>query len=230
MVAQASINRFTELEWLEPWLYALARAECLRRRPSPANDPGGTTARPSEQDADAGVIAWHAVMDLGPLEREALELSTRRRLGLGGVAAVIGVPVRESELLLIRARESLERALAAEILARVSPDGCRARAAMLADGDGALTAPVRERLVRHAVGCTACGQHVPRNVSATKVYSLLPAPGPPAEMQARVLSCFSAPELAGYRAFIPGRAAKFGHAGFPVTPPAAPAPPAAAAQ
>src|SRR5260370_1864400 len=168
-------------------------------------------------------------MGLGPLEREALELSTRRRLGLGGVAAVIGVPVREAELLLIRARESLERALAAEILARVSPDGCRARAAMLADGDGALTAPVRERLVRHAVGCTACRQHVPRNVSPTKVYSLLPPPRPPAQLQARVLSCFSDPELAGYRAFIAGRVAKFGHGGFPVTPAAAAAAAAAVA-
>src|SRR5260370_14808390 len=94
IVAQAHIARLTEPELLEPWLYALARAECLRRRPSPANDPGGTTARSPEQDADAGVIAWHAVMDLGPLEREALELSTRRRRGLGGAAPWFGVPVR----------------------------------------------------------------------------------------------------------------------------------------
>ena len=218
VVAQAHIARLTEPELLKPWLYALARVECLRRRPSPASEPGVDTAGRHGQDAGAGLMAWHAVMDLGPLEREALELSTRQRLGLAGVAPVLGIPTKEAELLLIRARESLQRALAGQILARAGADGCADRATILADWDGTLTAPVRERLVSHAAGCTACARHLPRNVSATKVYSLLPVPDPPVEMRHRALACVGDPELAGYRAFVAGRAAKFGRTGFPVTP------------
>ena len=228
IVAEAHVARLAEPDLLKPWLYALARVECLRRRPSPATDPDVTAAPAGEAAADAVAMARHAVMHLGPLEREALELSTRQGLGLRGVASVLGITTRDADLLLIRARELLERALTGEILARMGVADCPDRAAMLTDWDGTLTAPMREQLVKHAGRCAACGQRMPRNVSARKVYGLLPVPEPPMTMQMRTLACFSDPELAGYRAFVAGRAAKFGDSGFPLTPAAAVAAAAAA--
>lgn len=314
IVADAHRVRLAEPGLLRPWLYALARAECLRRRPSPAvqpypdlpadPDPGlsaeppaqpggepgadlpaepggesavdlsaepgadlsagpatepaaesgvdlaaepaaepaaercepaagfaserraghgagltaerGSDARPGDRAAAAPrLIAWHAVMCLSPLEREALELSTRQGLPTAELAHVLGICARDAELLLLRARASLRRALAGEILARTGGHDCADRAAILAGWDGKLAAPVRERLARHADDGQECGQTRPHNVSVAKVYGLLPAPEPPPELRSRVLSCCTDPEFAGYRAFVAGRAAAFTDAGFP---------------
>jgi DNA-directed RNA polymerase specialized sigma24 family protein len=221
IVAEAHIAKLTEPELLRPWLYALARVECLRRRPSPASEPDPDLPGPGRPGTDAGLMAWHAVMDLGPLEREALELATRQRLAVGEAGLVLGISPRETELLQGRARASLQRALTGEILARASADGCPDRAAILAETGSTLTTPVREALVTHSGRCAACAQHMPRNVSATKVYSLLPVPRPPEQLRLRALGCFEDPELAGYRAFVAGRAATFGPTGFPETSAAA---------
>src|SRR6266567_1059180 len=40
IVADAHSARLSDPAQLRPWLYAVARAECARRRPSPAEDPG----------------------------------------------------------------------------------------------------------------------------------------------------------------------------------------------
>ncbi len=230
IVAAAHIARLDDPDLLKPWLYALARVECLRRRPSPASDPDILLARSERNGGDPALLAWRAVMDVGPLEREVLELSTRQRLDLRGVALVLGIGTREAELLLIRARESLAQAVAGEILGREGQGDCPDRAAMLTDYDGTLTAPLRERLVSHARRCTACGRHLPRNVSATKVYGLLTMPEPPEEMRMRTLACLGDPDLAGYRAFVAGRAGTFDMTGFPLAPATAAAAAAAAAR
>ncbi len=228
IAAQAHIGRLAEPPLLRPWLYALARVECVRLSPSPASDPDVRPAGRAEPGPDPILMAWHAVMDLGPLEREALELSTRQGLDLRGLALVLGIATRDAEMLLLRARESLEQALAGEILANTGQGDCPDLAAMLTHYDGATTAPLRERLVRHAHRCTACGGHLPRNVSARKIYGLLPLAKPPPGMRARTLSCFSDPALSGHRAFVADRAARFGHDGFPFSPAAAVAAAAAA--
>jgi len=228
IVADAHSARLSDPAQLRPWLYAVARAECARRRPSPAEDPGTPAGDTPEQGADPRLMARHAVMAVSPLEREALELSIRHDLQPVGVAAVLGMPAQDAKLLLIRARESLEQALAGEILLRTGGQDCPERAAILKDLGGILTAPARARLLRHAARCAECGQHLPHNVSATKVHTLLSVPEPPGDMRGRVLACFTDPELAGYRAFVAGRAGAFDDTGFPVAPPAAAAAVAAA--
>jgi hypothetical protein len=89
-----------------------------------------------------------------------------------------------------RARQNLERALSAEILAGRRP-ACPDRDAILAGPQGPLTAEVRERVLEHADGCATCGSEVSRNVSATRVFALLPAPALTPQDRAEVLATLS---------------------------------------
>lgn len=216
VVAQAHIGRLKDPELLRPWLYALARVECRRHRPAPPDDPDVTVARPDQGDADLRLTAWDAVMGLPALQREALELAVGRGLEPADVGLVLGGPPRAAEALLDRGRERLQQAVTGEILARKGGYHCPSRAAILGDWAGVLTPPLREGLARHAVGCADCSRHVPNNVSAAKVFGVLPEPEPPAGMRLRAMTCFTDPELAGYRTFVARRAARFGASGFPV--------------
>jgi hypothetical protein len=145
-------------------------------------------------------MSWNAAMSLEAAEFEALDLACRHYVDLG---QVLGLSATAAEDLLDQARQHLERALGAEILASRGP-ACPDRDALLAglglpapgarpapgaqpgpgdqpgpdDRPGPVTAEVRERVLAHADDCAACGPEVPRNVSATRIFALLPAPGP----------------------------------------------------
>ncbi len=87
LVADAHIGRLADPQLLGSWLYALARAECRRRRavqPSLADEP---PARPSQRDADSRLMAWNAVMSMAADEQEALDLTCRHDVDLGLVLA-----------------------------------------------------------------------------------------------------------------------------------------------
>ncbi len=73
----------------------------------------------------------------------------------------------------------------------------------------------REMLVRHSLECPVCSRHLPDAVSPAKVYALLPQAEPSDELRARVMSCFTDPEMAGYRLFAAARVSAFGVQGFP---------------
>ena len=108
LFADAHIGRLADPQLLGPWLYALARAECRRRRavqPSLADEP---PARPSQRDADSRLMAWNAVTSMAADEQEALDLTCRHDVDLG---LVFGFPAEDAEALLIRSRQNLERAL-----------------------------------------------------------------------------------------------------------------------
>jgi DNA-directed RNA polymerase specialized sigma24 family protein len=215
VLAEAHIKKLRDPEMLRPWLYALARAECLRRQESAGAAHDAVIARPDQPDADRRLIAWHAVMSLAPAEREALELTIRHGMEAGQAARVMGVTAAGLQQILDRSRVHLEHALAGEILARHGVHGCPERAAALRGWAGELTVSLRERLVRHATSCQICHRYLPRNVAATKVFSLLPVPVPPQAMRLRVMTCFTDPDLVGYRMFVAGKLAGFGQAGFP---------------
>ena len=224
VVAEAHISQLHSPEMLRPWLYALARAECLRRQQSRGAAHDTVVARPDQPDADRRLIAWHAVMSLDAVESEALELTIRHGFDARQAALVLSVPSGEIQGILDQAEAHLEQALAGEILARHGVHGCPERAEALQGWAGELTVPLRERLVRHAGSCQVCSRYLPRNVSATKVFSLLPVPVPPQAMRLRVMTCFSDPELVGYRMFVAARLVEFDQLGFPGEE-AAPPPP-----
>jgi DNA-directed RNA polymerase specialized sigma24 family protein len=197
LVAQAHIARLADPEdpaSLGPWLYSLARAECRRHQAVSPADADESPAWLGLPAADARLMSWNAAMSLAEVEFEALDLACRHYVDL---ALVLGLPAGEADGLLDRARQNLERALGAQILASRGP-ACPSRDALLADSGladsglaarpGPMTAAARERLLAHADGCATCGPEVPRNVSATRVFALLPVPALTQQDRAEILA------------------------------------------
>jgi hypothetical protein len=180
-------------------LYALARAECGKHRPAPAADADEAPVCLGRNDADNRVVAWNAAVSLETAEFEALELATRHEVDPG---QVLGLPAGEAEDLLARARQSLERALGAELLARRGHP-CPDRAEVLTGWSGTMTPQLRDRVLDHAAGCEACTEARPRNVSAARVFSLLPAPALSPQARAGLLESRTTPPLSAPAASLP---------------------------
>ncbi|TDB92767.1 sigma-70 family RNA polymerase sigma factor [Actinomadura sp. 7K534] len=215
ILADAHVGRLRDPGRLTPWLYAIARLECARRLPPRNQAPDMPIASHDQQDADRRIIAWNAVLDLPPDAREILELGVRHRLSVPDLAAVFDVPLKDAQTTLEGARRSLEEALTAEVLAYQGPYGCAERAVLLRQRHGGPVQDLNHRLMEHVEECATCAAFRPRNVSAAKVYGLLPKASPPPELRLRVMSCFLDPELVGYRLFVSGRVTEFTPDGFP---------------
>ncbi|MEU0564536.1 sigma factor-like helix-turn-helix DNA-binding protein [Nonomuraea sp. NPDC005983] len=220
IAAEAHAGALSDPGRLRAWLYALARAECLRRRM--ATPPGADEALAEAPvlddpaDADLRVMAWNATRSLAPADREVLELSAGHELSTAELAAVLGVPPRQVETAQEEARERLREAVAAEILARKGPYDCPRRARILSGFSGELTPEMRQQLVRHLRGCEVCSPQRSRQVSAAKVFELLPRVALPGSLRVRVMSCFIDPELTPYRRYVARRSGGLDAAGFPV--------------
>ena len=214
VVAAAHIDRLASGKLLGPWLYSLARAECRRREAVPASDADEPPARPDQLDADSRLMAWNAAMSIQPGELEALELAFRHDMDL---SLVLGLPPADAEELLDRAKQNLERSLGAEVLIRRNYD-CPARAEVMSGWTGMMTAAIRDRVLEHAGACPDCGPNLPRNVSAARVFTLLPAPAFSTVARLEVLKFIADPRLSAYREFVVGRASEFNASGFPVMP------------
>jgi DNA-directed RNA polymerase specialized sigma24 family protein len=198
VVAEAHIGQLADARKLTSWLYALARAECRRRRPAPAAEADEPSARPSQPDADSRLMAWNAVTSMDAAEMEVLELACRHDVDLG---LVLGKPATDTRVLLERARQSLEHALGAEILVSRGSHACPDRAEVMRGWAGTVTAELRGRVLRHASGCPVCGPNLPRNVSAARVFALLPVIPLPPDTRHRVLAFAADPRTAAYREF-----------------------------
>ncbi|GAA2134458.1 RNA polymerase sigma factor [Actinomadura napierensis] len=218
VVAEAHIDKLRDPDRFGPWLYAIARQECIRRSPAGERPPDLPVASHDQEDVDQRITAWEAVAALPAASREILELRVRHQMSIPDLAAILDVPAKEAEATLERAHTGLEAALTADILAKQGPYGCTERAQLLRERHGDLTPELSERLMEHAHECSICGAFRPRSVSAAKVYGLLPDADPPDELQLRVMNCFMDPELVGYRLFVATRVTEFTPAGFPVQP------------
>ena len=220
IAAEAHAGSLADPGRLRPWLYALARAECLRRRMAepPGADEALAQALPLDDpaDADLRVMAWNAIQSLRPGDREVLELSARHGLSTPELAAVLGVAARHAESAQEEARERLRDAITAEVLARKGPNDCPRRAGILSGFSGRLTAEMRAQLIGHLPRCLTCSPHRSRQVSVAKVFELLPRIPLPDSLGVRVMSCFADPELLPYRRYVARRSGALDAAGFPV--------------
>lgn len=204
VVATAQIGRLDYDEWLGLWLYSLARAECLRREPTPAGDADEPAARPHQDDADFRLVAWKAVMSMAADEVEVLELDCRHDVDL---RLVLGLSAASVTALLDRAHRNLERALGAEIVIRKS-HACPDRAQVLSGWTGITTPTMLDHVLEHAATCPACGPNLPRTVSPARVFALLPAPALSPAARLEIVEFFDDPGMFAYRDFAVSRAAQ----------------------
>lgn len=222
VVAAAHAERLRDPDQLRPWLYALARAECRRRRPVSAASADEPPARPSQPDADSRVVAWNAVTSMSPEASEVLDLSARHEMTPSDAALVLDMTRAQVSALLDAAKDELNQSLGAQLIVRRVGFDCSGLTAAVRGWAGIMTPEVRDRVLAHARGCEVCGPHIPRSVSAARVYGLLPAPLPEPGMRGEMLAWLADPTHAGYRDFAARRAVD----AFPVAEPPAVEPPA----
>ncbi|KAB8175684.1 hypothetical protein [Microbispora catharanthi] len=226
IAAEALVGSLADPDRFRPWLYALARGECMRRR-TPEEEDGpetgpvpvatvpfpGVTAEGAE--ADLRLVASSAVGALSAEDREVLELAARHGMTGQDLAGVLGTAERYAEALLDAATERLRETVTVEILARRATHDCPRASAILAGFTGELTAQARAQLTRHLARCETCARQRVRQISPAKVFGLLPQIALPETLRVRVLSSFIDPELVPYRRYVAKRVGGLNAGGFP---------------
>ncbi|WJK34936.1 sigma-70 family RNA polymerase sigma factor [Solwaraspora sp. WMMA2065] len=216
-------------ERLRPWLYAIARNECLRvirgrRRQLPLDEVGELPATPVDPVTGLGAeqlreLVRSAAAGLNPGDRQVIELAIRHDLSAADVGAVLGVSDSHAHARLSRARAQLERAIGALLVARTGADDCPTLGELLHGWDGTLTVLLRKRVSRHIESCPTCADRRRRQVSPAALfsaYATLPMLAVPAELWPRLKLTSADAGQAATRARIEQRAGRFDPAtGFP---------------
>ena len=91
-----------------------------------------------------------------PDEHEVIELSIRHSLSEDEIAAVLEVSWSRAHVLATQAREQLEKALDALLIAHTGRESCPELAALLAGWDGRLTVQTGRLTARHLDLCEIC--------------------------------------------------------------------------
>ncbi|NUO97416.1 MAG: sigma-70 family RNA polymerase sigma factor, partial [Nonomuraea sp.] len=218
VTAQGCVARLKEAGRLRAWLYALTRFQ-VRARMAHRNTPveGVPLEQPAEPaDAELTDLVHETLAELSRNEREIVELSLRHGLTPGEVASVLGLTSRQASTRLGRARDTLENAAAAVVLARTGRAHCPDLSAMVDSWEGPLTPLLRRRLSGHIAGCEVCTEGKHRQVAATRLLDLVPVEFPPISLRRRVIDTCVNPERDQTRTLITDRGDSFDRTGFPV--------------
>lgn len=187
---------------LRPWLYSVVRNECLRTlraRAREAHDDEWLEAMPDQgsgpedQVADAEVteelqaLVWSAVEGLNDRDRALIDLHLRQGLEGAELAAAMDVTPANAYVMLSRARDQVERALGALLIARRGSDDCDELAIVLRGWDGTFSPLVRKRVARHIDACETCTGRRRLMVSPLALLAGVPAFAAPAGLRERVL-------------------------------------------
>lgn len=222
VAAWGHAGRLAEPARLRAWLYALVRFQCATRAgitpPHGApTGPGVAADEAADPELAAGVA--EALAELARPEREVLELAVRHGLSPAEVGAVLGLTSRQTAARLARAKDHLENAAAAVVLARTGRAHCPDLSAMLDSIEGPLPELLRKRLARHIAGCEVCTEGRRRRVSAERLLDLRPIAFPPLSLRRRVIDTCVNPEREESRTMaFTAVGAHLDRAGFPVVP------------
>jgi RNA polymerase sigma factor (sigma-70 family) len=226
IVAAERVAQLRDPERLRPWLYAIARNECHRRRRGHrrlvALEEAGDLPEAGE-DVDSGLrldemrrLVRDTVEGLNPGEREILQLAGQHGLSGPDLAAALDVSVNHANALLSRARQQFEKSLAALIVARTGREACAVLDDLLHGWDGRMTPLLRKRIARHIEACQTCGENKRRRVNAKQLLALIPLLAAGGEITDRVSEENADPELVSYRRGLAERAGPYRRDGFPV--------------
>ena len=197
VVAAQKLDGLRDRDRFRPWLYAVARNECLRRVRSRQStveldqagevSDDGVDVDASLRDADIRGLIWSAIQGLNEGEREVFELSVRHELEGADLAAALGVSQNHAHALLSRARGTLEKSLGALLVARTGKEDCPELAEILEGWDGELTPLLRKRVNRHVEQCDICGERKKRELRPEALLGALPILLLPAGLRAKVM-------------------------------------------
>ncbi|MER6950741.1 sigma-70 family RNA polymerase sigma factor [Nonomuraea sp. NPDC000554] len=217
VTAQGCVERLRDNGRLRPWLYALTRFQAMARL---AHRSGGENVAPPVLDAPAdpelAELVQQTLGELSRNEREVLELSVRHGLTPGEAGAVLGLTSRQAASRLGRARDQLENAAAAVVLARTGRAHCPDLSAMLDSWQGPLTPLLRRRVSGHISGCEVCTEGRHQRVAAGRLLDMVPVEFPPLSLRRRVIDTCVNPERDQTRTLITDRGDSFDRTGFPV--------------
>jgi RNA polymerase sigma factor (sigma-70 family) len=246
VIAAAMLAELEDPSWLRPWLYAVARNECLgrlRARASAAagdgenayikdraeRSPAGAETLPRavspaadpQRDGQRAVTAA-ALGRLTLLDREMIELNLRHGLAGQELARALGVPQAQVSALVARARSRFQAALGVGPVLEAGPRACPGVAGILSGWEGRTPFLVRLAVKRHTRDCEACQTQG----HPVRLLGLIGAPSLPPGLGARTLHVVHSTSASalGYRQKVLERAGPLGPAGFPVPmnpPPAA---------
>ncbi|MGW2161504.1 sigma-70 family RNA polymerase sigma factor [Nonomuraea sp. NPDC001699] len=218
VTAQGCVERLKEAGRLRPWLYALTRFQVRARMAHRGTPAGGVPRTPpaGQPDSELAELVRETLAELSGNEREIVELSVRHGLTPVEVASVLGLTSRQAATRLGRARDQLENAAAAVVLAKTGRAHCPDLSAMVDSWEGPLTPLLRRRLSGHIAGCEVCTEGKHRQISASRLLDLVPVEFPPISLRRRVIDTCVNPERDQTRTLITDRGDSFDRAGFPV--------------
>ena len=125
--------------------------------------------------------------ELKPEEHEVIELSVRHGLDESELATVLEVSWSRAHTLASQAREHLEKAIDALLIARTGRHSCPELGALLAGWDGKLTAQTGKIAARHIETCEICAGSRHGSLRPEVLARLLPLPALPAGLREPVL-------------------------------------------
>ena len=183
LIATSKLAGLRDPGRLRPWLFAVARNECLHRlrtrrqsaslqdAPELADDSADVGA--DSERAETVALVRAALGGLNESERDAVtQLS--HGLEVSEVAHVLGVSRNHAHALFSRAREQLEASVAVLLVGRSGRRDCAVLDGLLADWDGRLTARLRRRVGRHIDQCRVCSDRRQQELTPSMLYSLSP--------------------------------------------------------
>ena len=227
VVAAQKVGGLRDPDRLRPWLYAVARNECLRRLRARARTVELAAAGDvSDESVDlTGGVHREELRDLvraafdglNPSDREVLDLSVRHELDGAELGAVLGISANHAHALLSRARGQLETALGALLVARRGSTECQELAQLLGDWDGRLTPLIRKRVNRHIEHCDVCRERRGCELRPAILLGLGPILLAAPQLRTQILRLCSdtSPQAVAHCARVAHDAEPFDDAGFP---------------
>ena len=226
VIASSKVSGLRQPDRLRVWLFAVARNECHGRLPAHVSSADDEVA---EMTADIGDVGAHdgraelsaavraAFARLSPAEREIIELNLRHDLDGADLADALGVPRKQAQALVGRARSRFEGSLAMPLVNRSGPERCPDLTVIRDGRDGELTPTLRRRVKWHVERCGVCDRKR-REFSPAMLVSLLPMATLPVGPRLRIFRLVAdvSPDAAAYRARVAHGAEPFGAGGFPV--------------